>query len=111
MPELPIEAIAVFPPPGMAVPNSFVFTRDDRYLYYLAGHPQSAVQQLYRLDTETREHEVAASAPDGGITEDRLSPEEELRRQRLRRLTLGITEFQRARYSDRLLIPLPDGLY
>ena len=111
MPELPIEALAVFPPPGMAVPNSFVFTRDDRHLYYLAGHPQSAVQHLYRLDIETGEHDIAASAPEGGTTEEKLTPEEELRRQRLRRLTQGITEFQRAKYSDRLLIPLPDGLY
>src|SRR5690606_36967871 len=60
---------------------------------------------------ETGEHEIATSAPEGGTTEEKLTPEEELRRQRLRRLTLGITEFQRAKHSDRLLIPLPDGLY
>jgi dipeptidyl-peptidase-4 len=111
MSELPIEALAVFPPPGVAAPNQFRFTLDDHSVYYLAADSQSAVQQLYRLDIETGEHRIAAAPPGGGTNNETLTPEEELRRQRLRMLTLGITEFQRSKNSDRLLIPQPDGLY
>jgi dipeptidyl-peptidase 4 len=111
MTELPIEALAVFPPPGMAAPNQFRFTLDDKHLFYLAAEAESAVQQLYHVDIETGESRVALTAPSGGTQEETLTPEEELRRQRMRMLSLGITEFQRAKYSDRLLIPQPDGLY
>jgi dipeptidyl-peptidase-4 len=109
MSELPIEALAVFPAPGIAAPNQFRFTLDDRSLYYVAADAESAVQQLYRLDLETGERHLAVKPIEG--SEEILTPEEELRRQRLRMLNQGITEFQRARNHDRLLIPQSDGLY
>ncbi len=107
---LPLEALAVFPLPGMAAPNSFVFSRDGSYLLFLAAR-EGANQQLYALDTASGETRLAASPPDGGTQEDKLSLEEVLRRQRARMLEVGITHFERAAQSDRLLIPLLGDVY
>jgi dipeptidyl-peptidase 4 len=107
---LPIEALAVFPPPGMAAPNSFVFSRDSLTLFYLAAR-ESANQQLYALDIPSGETRLAAAPLGDGSQEDKLSLEEELRRQRARMLEVGITQFQRAADADRLLIPLSGDVY
>ncbi len=109
--QLPLEALAVFPPPGMAFPHTFTFTVDQTTLLYLAATPDQPNQQLYALNLTTGERRIAAIPPNGGTQEDNLSPEEELRRQRARQLTTGITQYSRAQQSDRLLIPLLGSVY
>jgi dipeptidyl-peptidase 4 len=111
MAHLPIEALAVFPPPGMAAPNSFTFTLDNSHLLYLSASPENPVQQLYTMNVQTGEIRVAVTPPGGGTQEDKLSPEEELRRQRERMLAVGITHYSRAAESDRLLIPIMGNIY
>ena len=86
-----IEDIAAFPLPGMAIPNSFAFSHDDTRLTYLLGTGQPPIQQLYALDVATGDSSVLASPPGGGASEENLSPEEELRRQRARMLAIGLT--------------------
>lgn len=111
MAQLPIEALGIFPPPGMTAPNTFTFTLDDSHLLYLAATPDNPIQQLYAMNTTTGEIRIAVTPPGGGTQEDRLSPEEELRRQRERMLTVGITHYSRAPQSDRLLIPILGSIY
>lgn len=110
VPNVPIEALAVFPPPGLAVPHSFQFSHDDSHLYYLAAS-ESGNQQLYVLNIATGERQIAVTPPGGGTQEANLTLEEELRRQRARMLEVGITHFQRAADYDRLLIPLSGDIY
>jgi dipeptidyl-peptidase-4 len=107
----PIEEVAATPLPGKALPTSFSFSQDGTSVFYLYGTGKHPVQQLYALDTATGATSVLVVPPGGGVQEDRLSPEEELRRQRARSLAIGLTEYSRAERSDRLLIPVTGDLY
>jgi dipeptidyl-peptidase-4 len=109
-PTLSIEALAVFPLPGMGIPASFVFSLDGSRLMYLYGGG-SPLQQLYALDVATGGKRVLVAPPGGGVREGALSHEEELRRQRERMLTVGITHFYRAKTTDRLLLPVAGDIY
>jgi dipeptidyl-peptidase 4 len=108
---IPVEALAVFPPPGMTAPNTFTFTLDNTHLLYLAASPDNPNQQLYAMNIQTGEIRVAVTPPGDGTQEDKLSPEEELRRQRERMLAVGITHYTRAQNSERLLIPILGSIY
>lgn len=111
LPDIPIESLATMSPPGMIFPNNFSFVRDDARLLYLAATPTNLNQQLYVLNIETGEKHIAVTPPGEGTQEDKLSPEEVLRRQRERNLALGITSFVRSKSTDRLLIPLSGSIY
>ena len=107
----PIEAIAVVPAPGMALPNIFQFSQDDRQLTYLFGEGEQPIQQLYALDCASGAISVQVAPPGGGVQEENLSPEEELRRQRQRSLAIGLTHYSRAEQGERILIPLQGDVY
>lgn len=109
-PTFSIEALAVFPLPGMGIPGSFAFSQDDSRLMYLYGGG-GPLQQLYTLDVISGEKRVLVAPPGGGVKEGELSREEELRRQRERMLTVGITHFYRARTTERLLLPVAGDVY
>ncbi len=107
----PIEATAVVPAPGLALPNSFQFSQDDRQLTYLFGEGEQAIQQLYALDIASGAISIQVAPPDGGVNEANLSPEEELRRQRQRSLAVGLTSYSRAEQGERILVPLQGDIY
>jgi len=107
---LTVEEVARVPLPGMALPGALAFSPDDRLLTYLFSPEGNLMRLLYRFDPETGQHSALA-APTGGATEDNLSLEEKLRRERQRQLELGVTGYAWADKANRLLIPLPDGLY
>lgn len=107
---IPIEALADFPAPGMNAPHAFRFRQDDRLLMYLFA-AEGGVQQVYGLDIETGEIQILIAPPGEGISEDDLSPEEVLRRQRLRLLATGITIYQSVKNSQRILVPIMGNLY
>src|SRR5579885_3210163 len=111
LPSFPIEAVAASPAPGQALPTAFTFSQDDSQLAYLFGYGERPIQQLYALDVATGVTSVLAAPPGGGTEEEKLSPEEELRRQRQRSLAIGLTEYSRAKNSDRLLIPLQGSIF
>lgn len=106
-----IEDTAVIPAPGFRIPNSFSFTHDDATLLYLAASGPDSIQQLYGLDIATGAVSVLVAPPGGGTTEENLSPEEELRRQRSRSHVVGLTHYSLAEGSDRILIPLSGDVY
>src|SRR5690242_20257415 len=94
-----IEDIATVPGPGQKMPHGFSFSQDDRQVtYLLAG--ENAIQQLYALDVATSISSVLVAPPGGGVKEDQLSPEEELRRQRERNLATGLTHYSRAKNAE-----------
>ena len=110
-PPFAIDAVSVLPSPGMALPTSFTFSRDATRLTYLLGTPDEPVQRLYTLDLASGEASLMADPPGGGIREERLSLEEELRRQRERSLAQGFTACWRAERSDRMLLPVGGDIY
>jgi dipeptidyl-peptidase 4 len=110
-PHIPLEDVAAYPLPGMTHPVSLSFSPDDRLITFLYSEAGSLVRQLCQFDPRTGKRSLGAFIPGEGVSEDNLSPEERLRRERQRTLALGVTSYQWADQADRLLLPLPDGLY
>ena len=108
-PPSPIEALADYPAPGMNVPHTFRLCQNDRLLIYLFA-ADDGVQQVYGLCTETGKCEVLIAPPGEGMPEEDLSPEEVLRRQRLRMLETGITHYQPVKDSEQVLVPVMGNL-
>jgi dipeptidyl-peptidase 4 len=107
---IPVEELATTLLPGMKFPHTFTFSQDDKTLMYLfSGEGNS--QQVYGLDIESGKTEVLIAPPGGGVTEDNLSPEEILRRQRQRMLAVGITQYKYAAKANHTMIPLIDDVY
>lgn len=105
------EDIATYPQPGNAYPGNISFSSDDRQVIYLDPVNHSLVKQLVSFDTQTFTREILVSPSWQAVTEDNLSAEEKLRRERQRQLNLGIPSYQRSQKTKQLLIPLTDGLY
>ncbi|MBK9710088.1 MAG: S9 family peptidase [Kouleothrix sp.] len=110
-PALPIETIATYPLPGMAVPGEIAFSPDDRLISFLWSPDRSLTRQLFAFDPATGARSLLASAPGGGATEENISLEEKLRRERARQRELGVTYYAWARHADRILLPLRGDIY
>ncbi|MCY1054520.1 DPP IV N-terminal domain-containing protein [Nannocystis sp. SCPEA4] len=110
-PPLPLEEAAAYPLPGVVGPQAITFTPDGRALVYLRSPERTLVRQLYRRDLKTGEESLLVAPPGGGATEDNLSLEEKLRRERLRQRELGITSYAWAEEGDTLLVPLTGKIY
>ena len=108
---LPIEEIAKYPLPGMAIPGDLAFSPDDKLLSYLFSPDASLTRQLYLFDLETGQQRLMANPPAGDTAEEGFSLQEALRRERQRQLELGVTQYAWAKRANRILIPLQDGLY
>ena len=106
----PIEEVARYPSPGNIAPGAFAFSPDDSVLTFLYSPNQTLSRQLFKFDLNTGERRLFFDASTG-TTEENVSPEEALRRERQRQLNTGVTHYEWSRKENRVLIPLPDGLY
>jgi dipeptidyl-peptidase-4 len=68
-------------------------------------------RRLYALDLADGSTRLLLEPGGEGVTEDALSPEEKLRRERQREMGLGVTRYAWAKEAPVLLVPLPDGLH
>ncbi len=109
-PTIPVEAVARYPIPGTVLPSAVRFSPDNEWLTYLDSNDNSLTKQLYRLHLESGEIKLLADAAQVGSTEDNISLEEKLRRERLRQRALGITQYAWSTLGQ-ILIPLPTGLF
>ena len=108
---LSLEDAAAYPLPGMLAPQALAFTPDDAGLTYLRSPDRSLSRQLYRLDLATGQEHPLVTPPGGGVTEDNLSHEEKLRRERQRVREIGVTSYAWAREGQRLLVPLGGDIH
>lgn len=108
--KISIESVARYPLPGMAIPTNLKFSPDNDWITFLSSEDGSLNAQLYRLHLESGKKEKIADAPKLGATEENISLEETLRRERARMRTLGITQY-RINKQGQILIPLPAGLF
>jgi len=109
IPHVPLEEVARYPLPGMVQPGALAFSPDDRHATYLHSPERSLRRELWAEDVEGGETTVVAGA-DGGATEDDLSLDEKLRRERQRELGIGVTRYAWAERGDRLIVPGPGGV-
>ena len=106
-----LEDIATYPLPGMAIPGSLAFSPEDNLITYLYSESRNLVRHLYQFDPDTKLHKLSAASPGEGVSEENLSAEEKLRRERQRQRELGVTNYLWANQGECLLLPFPDGLY
>ena len=108
---IPIEEVARLPLPGMSIPTHLAFSPDDRLISYLYNPEGGLTQQLYAYDLDKEEHLLLVAPPSGSGLEANISLEESLRRERLRRVELGVTDYTWSKTGNQLLIPLDGELY
>ena len=106
---IPIDRYFQLPLPGTVHPTSPAFSPDDTNITFLFSPEQSLTNQLFVYDIQTNSRRPLVAQ--AGISEENVSPEEALRRERLRQITLGVTQYAWAEKTDRLLIPFPNALY
>jgi dipeptidyl-peptidase-4 len=108
--ELDIEEVARRPLPGTSHPTAPAFTPDGKLVTFLFSEDGSLTRQLHGFDLAAGTRRLVVDGSAGGVTEDNLSLEEKLRRERKRELGLGVTHYAWARQGSTLLVPLAGGL-
>lgn len=106
-----IEEVATHPRPGTSTPGSVKFTPDGKHLTYLFSPDGSLNRDLYVQPVEGGERSLLFTPPGGGATEDNLSEEEKLRRERLRMRALGVTSYKWSKKANRFLAPVLGDLW
>ena len=110
-PAFPIEEAARFPLPGTAVPGSIAFTSDDKLVTYLHSPEGGLERRLFAYEISSGRHSLLITAPQDSASEENISLEEALRRERLRRVELGVTDYAWAQHGSHLLAPLQGDVY
>jgi dipeptidyl-peptidase 4 len=109
--QLTPELVAHYPRPGMAIPGQIRYSPDAKFVTYLFSERGDLVRDLWRLDLASGRKEHWLSAPGEAVTEENISREEVLRRERLRLRETGITEYIWAEKANVMLLPLRGELY
>lgn len=109
----PVEEIVQYPLPGYVAPTSISFSPDDSIITYLLSPDHTLNRRVFAYDVKTGKKELFFSPPDGGLDESNISPEEKLRRERLRERGLGVTRYEWVKSSTKkkeIMVPLPAGV-
>jgi dipeptidyl-peptidase-4 len=101
--------VARLPPPGTSAPTSIAFSPDGRLVTYLLAGAEDLDRRLLALALDDGSTSLLL-APEGAVTEEDLSPEERLRRERQREYGLGVSSYAWARDAAVLMVPRPDGV-
>lgn len=108
----PIEEVARYPLPGMArLPSSVRPDPTSKMLTYLWSEDGTLTRQLYAHDPSSGERKLMFAPEGGGATEENLSAEEKLRRERTRERGLGVTSYAWAKEANRVLVPVRGDLW
>ncbi|KAJ6418813.1 hypothetical protein OIU84_002066 [Salix udensis] len=110
----PIEEIVQSPLPGYVGPTSISFSADDSLVTYLFSPDHTLSRKVFAFDLKSCRQELFFGPPDGGLDESNISPEEKLRRERLRERGLGVTWYEWVKTGSTrkaIMVPLPAGLY
>src|ERR1700682_5604665 len=105
------EMVAHYPRPGMAIPGRLRYSPDAKFVTYLFSERGDLVRDLWRVDLASGQSEHCLSAPGEAVTEENISREEILRRERLRLRETGITDYFWAEKANVMLLPLGGDLY
>ncbi|CAM9147127.1 unnamed protein product, partial [Choristocarpus tenellus] len=108
------EDVARYPLPGMASPISLSFAPGDNILSYLHAEGAQMTRQLWGVDVNTLVKRQLVISPNDGDTEENLSLEEKLRRERQRLHVVGVTSYfwsSRGSSSVILMVPLQGNIY
>jgi dipeptidyl-peptidase-4 len=93
------------------IPGALSFSPDEKTITYLFSDDGTLTRQLYAFDPETGQRRELVQPPGGGATEENLSHEEKLRRERMRERGLGITRYAWAKDGPTMLLPIGGDIY
>ncbi|HET9848604.1 MAG TPA: DPP IV N-terminal domain-containing protein [Candidatus Dormibacteraeota bacterium] len=110
-PQITPELAAHLPRPGTAIPGKIRYSPDSKYVTYLFSERGDLFRDLWRLELSTGKKEHWLEPPGEAVTEETVSREEALRRERLRLRETGITDYQWAEKANVLLLPLRGELF
>ena len=102
--------VARRPAPGTTIPSGIAFSPDGSTVTMLVAEHGSLRQRIVAVDVATGGRRDVAT-PGTDVSEGDLSLEERLRRERARELAVGVTSCRWAKAAERLLVPMPDGLW
>src|SRR4030081_3045156 len=109
--QLTPEQVARFPRPGMAIPGKIRYSPDTKFVTYLFSERGDLVRDLWSVDLASGIKQRFLSPPGDTVTEENISREETLRRERLRLRETGITDYIWAEKANVMLLPLRGELY
>src|SRR2546430_9785154 len=109
--QLTPEQVARYPRPGMAIPGKVRYSPDAKFVTYLVSERGDLVRDLWGLELATGQRQRWLSPPGETVTEENISREEMLRRERLRLRETGITDYLWAEEANVMLPPLRAALY
>lgn len=105
-----LEQVATYPRPGTSIPVSLSFAHGGS-LSFLYSEEGSLNRGLYSLDIKSGKRRSIISSANGGDTEESLTAEEKLARERRRERGLGVTRYNWSSDNQVLLVPLGGHLY
>lgn len=100
-----LDDVAKFPRPGMALPGRLAFSPDGKAITFLQARGEGLERVLWTLDPATGRREILF-APSTGVTDENVSREEALRRERQRLRETGVTHYSWSETGNVLLVPL-----
>src|ERR1700737_881136 len=109
--QLTPEQVARFPRHGMAIPGNTRYSTDAKLVTYLFSERGDLVRDLWSLKLASGRRQRFLSPPGETVTEENISREETLRRERLRLRETGITDYIWAEKANVMLLPLRGELY
>ena len=109
--QLTPEQVARYPRPGMAIPGKIRYSPDGKFVTYLFSERGDLVRDLWGLDIAGGRKQRFLSPPGETVSEENISLEETLRRERLRLRETGITDYIWAEKASVMLLPLRGELY
>src|SRR5438309_4056046 len=106
--KLTIEDLARFPRPGLAVPGKVAFSPDSKLVTFLWSEKGDLRRELWALDVLSGERTLLLGREHvgGGATDENVSREEALRRERERLRETGITHYEWAEEAPVLIAPV-----
>jgi dipeptidyl-peptidase-4 len=109
--KLTVSDVARYPRPGTAIPGRIAYSPDGRAVTFLFSQAGTLARDLWRLDLASGRRERYFTAPGAGVTDENVSREEALRRERQRLRETGVTHYVWADQADAMLVPLGGELY
>src|SRR5260370_3230238 len=109
--QLTPEQVAPYTRTGMTIPGMVHYSPDAKFVTYLFSERGDLVRDLWRLELASGRKQRFLSPPGETVTEENISREETLRRERMRLLETGITDYIWAEKANVMLLPLRGELY
>jgi dipeptidyl-peptidase-4 len=109
--ELTLDLVARFPRPATVIPGKPAFSPDGRLLTYLFARDGGLARDLWALDVASGERRLFFTPPGEGVTDDNVSRDEQLRRERQRLRETGVTHYAWSDEGATLLVPLRGELF